>query len=94
MMGGNSGHIISESDPRTQRFYDQIGKEVESYLLPTSNFFEREEQIKRIRDVNRSRTEAISFLKDYKKRIGIHVGEYMKMYSNSYHSKGSKVCSL
>ena len=77
-------NTISESDPRIQQFCDQIGKEVESYLLPTANFFEREEQIKRIRDANRSRTEAISFLKDYKKRIGIHVGEYMKMYSTSY----------
>ena len=80
--------------PEIQQFCDQIGKEVESYLLPTATFFEREEQIKRIRDANRSRTEAISFLKDYKKRIGIHVGEYMKMYSTSYHSNGSKVCSL
>lgn len=44
MVGGYSGDIISESDPRIQRFYDQIGKEVESYLLPTATFFEREDK--------------------------------------------------
>ena len=62
MIGGNSGNIINESDPRTQRFYDQIGKEVESYLLPTATFFEREEQIKGIRDANRSVLKPYPFL--------------------------------
>lgn len=64
-------------------FCSLVGDEVVKLLIPVPGFFEKEKR-KRIGDANRSRAEALLFIKDYKKRIGIHVKEYMKIYSTSF----------
>ena len=75
--------IQDKDAPRINRFCSLVGDEVEKLLIPVPGFFEKEKR-KRIGDANRSRAEALLFIKNYKKRIGIHVKEYMKIIQHHF----------
>ena len=71
-------------DPRVQEFCIQVGEEVEKRLIPVSNFYSRDEEMKRVAEANSSRSEVLEYLMDYRKRIGVSVEEYMKLFSYKY----------